>query len=107
MDNNVQLTPAMYQVLNELNFQQEDLDKPDFSPVDFINKEFPDEQSLVNLDTVITKLRIRISQYDTEIAQEVRHLSRVGDKASDDLETAQKSIFQLFDKIHQIKEKVS
>jgi vacuolar protein sorting-associated protein 53 len=99
-------SPELQEVISEFNFQQDELDKPNFNPIEFINQEFPNEQSLVNLDPVLTKLRIKISQYDSDIAKQIRMLSVGGDKASRDLAQAQASILQLFTKIHTIKEKV-
>lgn len=103
----VKLVPGIHKVIEEMNFQQDELDKVDFNPIDYINKQFPNEQSLVNLDPILTKLHIKIAQSDSEIAKEIRHLSSAGNKASNDLNIAQTSIVELFTKIHEIKAKVS
>ena len=103
----VVLDPEIYQIVEDMSIQQDEIASADFNAVDFINKEFPTEQSLVHLDPVLTKLRIKIAQTDAEIARQVRQLSGTGDKASSDLETAQQSIKELFSKIHEIKEKVN
>lgn len=36
------------------------LDSPDFNTVDYINKLFPSEQSLQNIDSVVAKLKIKV-----------------------------------------------
>ena len=36
------------------------LDRPDFNPVEYINTLFPTEQSLVNIDDVISRIRFKI-----------------------------------------------
>jgi hypothetical protein len=42
-------------------FASEDpLDSPDFSAVDYINKLFPNEQSLQNIDSVVAKLKLKV-----------------------------------------------
>ena len=102
----VVLLPEIYDIINEMNITQDDIATVDFDAVAFINQEFPSEQSLVHLDPILTKLRIKIAQTDAEIAKQVRQLSGTGDKASADLDTAQESIKELFAKILEIQRKV-
>jgi hypothetical protein len=43
------------------------LDHPDFNEVDYINKLFPNEQSLTSIDDIINNVKSRISNVDEEI----------------------------------------
>jgi hypothetical protein len=42
-------------------------EEENFDPIKFINDRFPDEESLVNLDTVINDLKAEINELDEEI----------------------------------------
>ena len=44
-------------------------DSDNFDPIQFINERFPDEESLVNLDSVINELNGEIETLDTEILE--------------------------------------
>lgn len=46
----------MFQVLSS----EDPLDRPDFNAVDYINSLFPTEQSLVNIDDVVSSLKGKI-----------------------------------------------
>lgn len=81
------------------------LDDPKFNSVDYINKLFPNELSLVEMDSVIHKLKIKMRQVDQDLVRQVRQLSTAGDKATQDLLEAQKVISDLFSKINGIKGK--
>lgn len=48
------------------------LDQPDFNPVDYINTIFPTEQSLSNIDDVISNLENKIHSIDDEMRTVIR-----------------------------------
>jgi archaellum component FlaC len=81
------------------------LDRPDFSTLDYINDMFPTEQSLNNLDDVITEMRFKIQCVDDDIRRIVRNQTHVGQDAASALEEAQTAIVQLFTQIRDIKQK--
>ncbi|KAJ8313104.1 hypothetical protein KUTeg_010477 [Tegillarca granosa] len=81
------------------------LDRPDFNPIDYINTLFPTEQSLVNIDDVVGKIRFKIRKLDDEIRTVVRGQTNVGEDGRQALEEAQKAIQELFQKIIDIKDK--
>lgn len=68
------------------------LDDPAFSPVEYINNMFPNEQSLVDIDMAVAKIKSKVQRIDDEIVKEVRNQSRAGDKGKKDLQDAKKSI---------------
>ncbi|XP_078741843.1 vacuolar protein sorting-associated protein 53 homolog, partial [Lampetra fluviatilis] len=84
---------------------QDALDQPDFNVVDYINSLFPTEQSLTNIDEVVSKIRLKIRRLDEEIRVVVRGQTNVGQDGRQALEEAQRAIQQLFGKIKEIKEK--
>ncbi|XP_065054602.1 vacuolar protein sorting-associated protein 53 homolog [Rhopilema esculentum] len=81
------------------------LDNKDFNPVDYINKLFPTEQSLANIDNVMGRIRLRIRRLDGEIRTAIRGQTEVGHDGRQALEEAKSSIHDLFSKIKDIKEK--
>ncbi|XP_046839737.1 vacuolar protein sorting-associated protein 53 homolog [Xenia sp. Carnegie-2017] len=104
------LKPIVYsseveQAISEI-FQSEDpLDYKDFNAVDYINKMFPTEQSLTNLDEVANKMIYRIRVLDKEIRQVIRGQTDVGLQGRQALQETQLAIQQLFEKINDIKYK--
>ena len=100
--------PAEVQAaINEVLPSHDPLDQPDFSAVDYINAQFPTEQSLANLDDVITDMRYKVNCIDDDIRHIVRHQTHAGQDASVALEEAQTAILQLFSQIRDIKAKAS
>jgi hypothetical protein len=64
---------------------------PEFDPVGFLNRLFPDESSLAGVDPLVQKLRLRVRRVDDEILNAVRSQSTGGARAKADLELAQSS----------------
>uniref|UniRef100_A0A8C5LWQ7 Vacuolar protein sorting-associated protein 53 homolog n=1 Tax=Leptobrachium leishanense TaxID=445787 RepID=A0A8C5LWQ7_9ANUR len=84
---------------------QDPLDRADFNAVEYINTLFPTEQSLSNIDDVVSKIRLKIRRLDENIRTVVRGQTNVGQDGRQALEEAQKAIQQLFTKIKDIKDK--
>jgi hypothetical protein len=59
---------------------------PEFDPVGFLNRLFPDESSLAGVDPLLQKLRLRVRRVDDEILNAVRSQSTGGARAKADLE---------------------
>ena len=95
------LLPNMYGLI------EDPLDSPDFDPIAYINQNFPTESSLDGLDTFVVGITSQISTLDEEISRAVQAQSAAGKQASKDIEEAQGSIVELFDKIQEIKAKAS
>lgn len=92
---------AMEQVLPN----SDQLDNPDFNTINYINALFPTEQSLNNIDSVVSKMEYKISTIDDEIQSLVRgqNVSRLdGQKA---LEEAHKVIKELSVQVRDINKK--
>uniref|UniRef100_A0A8C0JCR6 VPS53 subunit of GARP complex n=1 Tax=Chelonoidis abingdonii TaxID=106734 RepID=A0A8C0JCR6_CHEAB len=84
---------------------QDPLDRADFNAVEYINTLFPTEQSLANIDEIVSKIRLKIRRLDDNIRTVVRGQTNVGQDGRQALEEAQKAIQQLFGKIKDIKDK--
>lgn len=69
----------------------------------YINQLFPNEQSLSNIDDVISKMECEISVIDDNIRNVVRGQVNTGQEGQRALEDAQKVIQQLFGQITEIK----
>ena len=75
-----------------------------FNPTAYLNKIFPNEQSLKdNLDDFLTKLKRRIRKVNEEILVAVRQQSQTGRRAQQDLGQAQNGIEDLSCRISEIK----
>lgn len=81
------------------------LDQPTFDVVDYINTMFPSEQSLSNIEDVISEMEYRICSIDKEIRLVVRGQTDASQDGRLALENSQKVIRQLFVHIKDIKDK--
>lgn len=81
------------------------LDQPDFNTIDYINSLFPTEQSLSNIDEVVSTMENKILNIDNEISTVVRGQTTASEDGRQALEDAQKGIKQLFVHIKDIKER--
>jgi hypothetical protein len=75
--------------INEIFPSDDPLDALDFDPVDYINEMFPTEQSLVNLDDVLSDYNCKIQVIDEDMRRIVRGQTSVGEDAAASLEEAQ------------------
>ncbi|XP_061775206.1 vacuolar protein sorting-associated protein 53 homolog isoform X1 [Nerophis ophidion] len=99
------LTPEVQLAIEQVFPSQDPLDKADFNAVEYINTLFPTEQSLANIDEVVSKIRLKIRRLDDNIRTVVRGQTNVGQDGRQALEEAQVAIQQLFGKIKDIKDK--
>uniref|UniRef100_A0A6I8QZB3 Vacuolar protein sorting-associated protein 53 homolog n=1 Tax=Xenopus tropicalis TaxID=8364 RepID=A0A6I8QZB3_XENTR len=99
------LSPEVQQAIEQVFPSQDPLDRADFNAVEYINTLFPTEQSLSNIDDVVSKIRLKIRRLDDNIRTVVRGQTNVGQDGRQALEEAQKAIQQLFGKIKDIKDK--
>ncbi|CAD7093978.1 unnamed protein product [Hermetia illucens] len=79
------------------------LDSSDFNSIDYINQMFPNEQSLSNIDDVISKMECEVSVIDDNIRSVIRGQTNTSQDGRIALEGAQKVINQLFAQITEIK----
>ena len=84
---------------------QDPLDRADFNAVDYINNLFPTEQSLSNIEEVISDFQGKIHHLDSEIKSCIRSQSGVSANGAAALEEAQVAICQLFARIKDIRAK--
>eukprot|EP01091_Cochliopodium_minus_P009180 TRINITY_DN2198_c5_g2_i1.p1 TRINITY_DN2198_c5_g2~~TRINITY_DN2198_c5_g2_i1.p1 ORF type:complete len:753 (+),score=246.17 TRINITY_DN2198_c5_g2_i1:49-2307(+) len=92
-------------VMSELVSTNDPLDTGSFNPTNYINKLFPTEESLEKIDEAVGKLKIKVQKCNEDILGQVRDQSITGFKAKKDLEMANRSIQDLFNKIYDIKNK--
>eukprot|EP00002_Diphylleia_rotans_P035464 TRINITY_DN773_c0_g1_i3.p1 TRINITY_DN773_c0_g1~~TRINITY_DN773_c0_g1_i3.p1 ORF type:complete len:408 (+),score=105.82 TRINITY_DN773_c0_g1_i3:54-1277(+) len=105
IDGAVVFNPALEAALRELLPSKDPLDRPDFNPVEYINKRFPNEQSLGEVPDVLAKLKAKVRAIDTEIYDAVRRQASAGTRGTQDLTAAKLSIRELVTKVQDIKRK--
>jgi hypothetical protein len=81
------------------------LDRPEFDAIDFINKNFPSEQSLERIQPFSGTLTTKIELLDSELSSAVQEQSTAGIRAARDIADAKQAIEELFQKIKDIKSK--
>uniref|UniRef100_M4BAU0 Uncharacterized protein n=1 Tax=Hyaloperonospora arabidopsidis (strain Emoy2) TaxID=559515 RepID=M4BAU0_HYAAE len=81
------------------------LDRPDFDAREFINRKFPDEQSLEDIGDFMGRLCGRMKDLDDSLSQASQDQSLAAQQALVDLKEAKVATQQLFQKIHDIRGK--
>lgn len=81
------------------------LDRPEFDAREFINRNFPDEQSLGDIGDFVSRLRVRMKELDDSLSQASQDQSLAAHQALVDLKEAKMATQQLFHKIHDIRGK--
>jgi vacuolar protein sorting-associated protein 53 len=81
------------------------LDDPEFNSVAYINSLFPTEQSLADIDTALSRVRVKVSRLDADILGAVREQTSAADDGRLHLQTAQQCVKQLFGKVRDIRTK--
>ena len=66
------------QVLDEVFPSDDPLEQANFNVVDYINQIFPTEQSLSNIDEVVSQVQTRIQDLDGEVKKAVRQQTTAG-----------------------------
>ncbi|XP_076633152.1 vacuolar protein sorting 53 [Colletes latitarsis] len=99
------LPPNVQNVIEQVLPSTDPLDQPNFNVVDYINSLFPSEQSLSNIDVVVSNMELKIWTIDKEIRSVVRGQTNIGQDGRAALEDAQKVIKQLFVHTKDIKDK--
>uniref|UniRef100_A0A182JC63 Vacuolar protein sorting-associated protein 53 homolog n=1 Tax=Anopheles atroparvus TaxID=41427 RepID=A0A182JC63_ANOAO len=101
--NEIILSDDVQRAIEQVLQSSDPLDQPDFNPTDYINQLFPNEQSLSNIDEVISKMECDISLIDDNIRSVVRGQVNTGENGRVALKEAQQSLTQLFSLITDIK----
>ncbi|XP_044261324.1 vacuolar protein sorting-associated protein 53 homolog [Tribolium madens] len=101
----INFTPEVQKAISEVLPSKDPLDEPDFNSIDYINSLFPTEQSLSNIDEVVTRMENKIQSIDNEISTVVRGQITASQEGRQSLDEAQRVIKQLFSHIKTIKEK--
>ncbi|KAI0230424.1 hypothetical protein LSAT2_019219, partial [Lamellibrachia satsuma] len=101
----VSFPPEVQEAIDKVLPSSDALDSPDFNAVEYINNLFPTEQSLSNIDDVVSRIRSKIRHLDGDIRTVVRGQTNVGENGRQALGKAQTAIQQLFAKIKDMKDK--
>lgn len=86
-----------------MDLSTESFDDPNFDVIDCINKQFPNEQSLANIEEHISSIRDKIKQHDEEISLAVRGQTIIERDGRDELDRATNIISELMQRIHDMK----
>lgn len=90
-----------------MSLDSDSLDSPSFNVTDWINKKFPNEESLVNVDVEVENIRAEIKKLDEQVVLEVSNQSKLGEKGKEALTKANSTVLELITKIREIKAKSS
>ena len=99
------LTPEVTAAILEQFPSDDPFDAPDFDPVEFLNRTFPNESSLTMLDPFVARLSQKSAQLDEQVFEAVRLQATTVTQATRDIGEAKTSIRELLQKIKDIKGK--
>jgi hypothetical protein len=77
----------------------------DFDPIKYINEKFPDEGSLVNLDSVIAELREEVGHLDDEILEGIHEHAMLNSQMREEIANTKNLTSTIVQEIKSIKEK--
>ena len=99
----IEVPVHVLETIEDLFPSSDPLDKLDFNPIEYINGIFPNQQSLTNLDDVVSKTKQRICDLDSEISSVIRTQSNIEREGRDSLNNANQVISQLKSSINEMK----
>ena len=98
-------SPQLEAAIQEVMPSTDPLDAADFNPTAHINRLFPNEESLSQVDAHVSGLQDRMRELDEEVLRTVRQQTSAGSSARKDLENAKASVGELFFQVREIKAK--
>eukprot|EP01113_Clastostelium_recurvatum_P017040 TRINITY_DN1995_c0_g1_i3.p1 TRINITY_DN1995_c0_g1~~TRINITY_DN1995_c0_g1_i3.p1 ORF type:complete len:1025 (-),score=255.52 TRINITY_DN1995_c0_g1_i3:12-3086(-) len=105
-NNKVTFSTQLHKAISDILPSADPLDSPTFNPIEYINNMFPNEQSLVEIDTAISKVKTKMARVDNDVLASIRGQSRGGSvRGTEDLVDAKRQIEALFGKIRDIRSK--
>lgn len=99
----IQLSNEVQTAIEQVLKSEDPLDKSDFNATEYINRLFPNEIALNNIDEKIDQMQIEILTIDENIRSVVKTVSTSGTEGKQALDEAKKTIQQLFSQIGDIK----
>lgn len=99
----INFPPEVQKAIDQVLPSKDPLDQPDFNPVDYINTIFPTEQSLSNIDDVISNLENKIHSIDDEMRTVIRGQTNLSEEGHAALGQAREIIRQLLAHADKIK----
>ena len=81
------------------------VDQPDFDPVEYLNKQLPDEQSLSRLPVLLAEHQRNLSHTEEELVEAVRAQATSAHTAARDLHNARQAVVGLHQRVSDIKSK--
>ncbi|KAF7258691.1 hypothetical protein EG68_03715 [Paragonimus skrjabini miyazakii] len=94
-------------VLSELSLKSDSLDSPDFDVVAYINEMFPTEQSLANIDEVISETEQKVHELELETREIIRGQWPSEDEGQEVVQEAMQMIKTLFSRIRDVQERAT
>ncbi|OQR90157.1 hypothetical protein THRCLA_22580, partial [Thraustotheca clavata] len=96
----VELPQGVEAAISHVLPSEDVLDRAEFDCVEFINRNFPDEQSLADIEPFVSRLNGRMKELDENLSQASQEQSLAAHQALADLKEAQQAVSQLYTKIH-------
>ena len=105
MPQHVCFSPQLEKALQQLVPSDDPLDQQSFDPLDYVNKLFPTEEQLNNVDQIAQNLQTDLTKLDQEILDTVRQQTSNNISARKGIDTGRAAMNELFDKVRVIKTK--
>ena len=101
----IRFSATLEAAIKEVVPATDEFDDPDFDPTAYVNKKFPTEESLPEVEPHLKEINAKIKKLDEEILQTVRQQTSAGSAARKDIEAGKQSVQELFIKVREIKSK--
>jgi len=101
----LRFSPQLEAAIKDVLPSTDSFDAADFDATSHINRLFPTEESLVEVEPKMQELQVQMRELDEEVLQTVRQQTSAGSSARRDLESGNQSVQELFVKVRDIKAK--
>jgi len=101
----LRFSPQLEAAIKDVLPSTDSFDAADFDATSHINRLFPTEESLVEVDPKMQELQEQMRMLDEDVLQTVRQQTSAGSSARRDLESGKQSVQELFVKVRDIKSK--
>lgn len=88
-----------------MNSKSSEFEELNFDPIAYLNKKFPDEESLAGLDNEIDSLNAELADVNKELIEEIHEHAMMNIEISEEIEKARTLSKEIINEIGIIKDK--
>ena len=103
LSSGIRFSPEIEEALTSVLPSHDPFDSPDFDPVDYLNKQFPNERSIDNLGFFVSEIQAKLRETETNLMEAVKVQATTANTAARDLDLAKCAVLELHTRVTDIK----